>query len=223
VKILALDASLGPFSAALDLDGVVTTETSDAHDALEGGLERIAHLLVAARTGLASLDRIAVGIGPGSFTGIRIAVSFAKALAYGAQLPLVGVSSYDVLVPPEIAEPSLAIISGRPGVICARLRVGAAVEVACGPIGGVLDTLLGGLRRDIALVLGTAAEDAAAAVAERLHAVKRLKSGARRTAAETIALLGAAREPTPSAHSVAPDYGEMPAVTRPKAATEIVP
>jgi tRNA threonylcarbamoyladenosine biosynthesis protein TsaB len=180
-------------------------------------------LLLAAGIGLADLDRIAVGIGPGSFTGIRIAVSFAKALAYGAHLPLVGVSSYDVLVPPETAAPCLAIISGRPGVICARLRVGAAAEVACGPVSSVLDRLFEGLGPNIALALGTAAEDAAAAVAERFHAVRRLKSGAGRTAAEAIALLAAGREPAPFAHRVAPDYGEMPAVTLPKAATEIVP
>ena len=43
------------------------------------------------------LDAIGVGIGPGNFTGIRIAVSAARGLAFGLSVPAVGVSAFDAL------------------------------------------------------------------------------------------------------------------------------
>lgn len=43
------------------------------------------------------LTHIAVGIGPGSFTGIRVGLNFCKALAYGKALPILGLNSLEVL------------------------------------------------------------------------------------------------------------------------------
>ena len=46
---------------------------------------------------LEDVDRIAVGIGPGSFTGIRIGVGTAKGLAYSAQKEIVGINTLDII------------------------------------------------------------------------------------------------------------------------------
>ncbi|MBQ8307382.1 MAG: tRNA (adenosine(37)-N6)-threonylcarbamoyltransferase complex dimerization subunit type 1 TsaB [Alistipes sp.] len=44
------------------------------------------------------LEAVAVGMGPGSYTGLRIGVSFAKGLCYGLQIPLIAIGSLDALV-----------------------------------------------------------------------------------------------------------------------------
>jgi tRNA threonylcarbamoyladenosine biosynthesis protein TsaB len=142
VKVLALDGALGGFSAALDDGTAVIAERSAAADGLESGLARIEALLDRAGLRLRDLDRIAVGTGPGSFTGLRIAVSYAKALAYGSRRDLVGISSYDALEPDDPPLPVIAIVHGRAGVICARLRDARAQTVACGTVSDVLDRLL---------------------------------------------------------------------------------
>jgi tRNA threonylcarbamoyladenosine biosynthesis protein TsaB len=222
VKILALDAALGPFSVALALDGVVASERSDRNDALEAGLGRIAGLLACAGLTVAELDRIAVGLGPGSFTGIRIALSFAKALAYGAMVPLVGISSYDVLTPADMAGPCLTIVSGRPGMLCARLRDRGNDSVACGPWASVLARLLAGRELAGPLTIVGATQDVFAEIGAAGPAQIRCVSPAAPNPAAVIARLAECRPPAASVHSLAPDYGEVPAVTMPKASTESV-
>ncbi|MDR0906411.1 MAG: tRNA (adenosine(37)-N6)-threonylcarbamoyltransferase complex dimerization subunit type 1 TsaB [Oscillospiraceae bacterium] len=53
---------------------------------------------------IADVSRIAVGRGPGSFTGIRIALAAAKGLAWGANLPLCGVSTLEAAASVFVAE-----------------------------------------------------------------------------------------------------------------------
>lgn len=215
MRILALDAALGFFSVAL-LDGDrVAVDRSDGNDALETGLERIATLLADRSLTLGDLDRIAVGVGPGSFTGIRIAVSFAKSLAYGASIPLVGISSYDALTPEDPPLPTLTVVPGRKGVICARLLTSAGAQTACGPTAEVMHTLMASVPAGATLAVAGETEDVLSFVAARGFIVRALPSRAV-VPAVAIGALARLREPSATPHAVAPDYGEVPAVTRPK-------
>jgi tRNA threonylcarbamoyl adenosine modification protein YeaZ len=209
VRVLGIDGALGGFSAAL-LDGdAIAEEASQQADALEAGLGRIARVLAARGVAVRDLDLVAVGIGPGSFTGVRIAVSYAKALALAAGLPLAGISSYDVLTPRDAPATVLTVVHGRPGVISARLRIGAEQRAAAGPVANVLATLLDGFGSgELALAGNT--EDVYFALAERGIVVRTLPRGTE-SPARAVARLARIAGAGSSLHAVAPDYGELPA------------
>ncbi len=209
MRILGIDGALGGFSVAL-LDGDdVAGAGSDRPDALEAGLARLAGVLAERGLGLGDLDRLAVGIGPGSFTGVRIAVSYAKAIAMARHLPLVGISSYDVLTPTDAPATVLTVVHGRPGVISARLRTPGGIATASGRVAEVLDELLAGAWPD-GLALAGATEDAASAIAERGIVVRAIP-GRVESPARAVARLARSAEPSASPHAVGPDYGELPA------------
>ena len=92
-----------------------------------------AELLDEAGLRFADVDRIAIGLGPGTFTGLRIGVATARALAQGSGAELVGVSTLRALA--AAAEPAapagrgvLAVIDARRGeVFAAGWRDGAPV------------------------------------------------------------------------------------------------
>ena len=99
MRVLALDTS-GPYCAAALLTGEVCLE-SLAEDMPRGQAERLLPLAqeMMARQDVAmrDLDAVAVGIGPGNFTGIRIALSAARGLALALEIPAIGVSSFEAL------------------------------------------------------------------------------------------------------------------------------
>jgi tRNA threonylcarbamoyladenosine biosynthesis protein TsaB len=220
MKILALDAALDGFSAALDDGARVHVAAGGRQDALERGLGRIEDLLAEAGLRLRDLDRIAVGLGPGSFTGVRIAVAYAKSLAYGSGVPLVGISSYDALEPEGAPLPVLAVVQGRRGVICARWRDARGAATACGAPGDVLERLLPkrlvGDSPGVVHATGNT-EDVLSEIAERGWTVRALGPRAD-VPAVAIVQLARDREPSPTPHALAPDYGEAPAVTQPRPA-----
>jgi tRNA threonylcarbamoyladenosine biosynthesis protein TsaB len=70
-------------------------------------------VLAEAGWGRSSLDRIAVGIGPGSFTGLRVGIAFAQGIGLGLDRPVVGVGS--------LAAMCRAVPGEQPGLRCAVL------------------------------------------------------------------------------------------------------
>ncbi len=97
MKILAFDTSSETLSVAVaDGERVLWSEelTSIARHS-DSLAPRIEHALGQARLQPRSLDLIAVGVGPGSFTGLRIGLVTAKMLAWALQKKMVGVSSLE--------------------------------------------------------------------------------------------------------------------------------
>jgi len=92
MRILALDTSTEHLSLALQLDDeIICRETHAGIRHSELILPMMEVLLVEAGVSLTSLDGIAFGQGPGTFTGIRIGCGVAQGLAFGADLPVVGI------------------------------------------------------------------------------------------------------------------------------------
>ncbi|MGM0507801.1 MAG: tRNA (adenosine(37)-N6)-threonylcarbamoyltransferase complex dimerization subunit type 1 TsaB [Fusobacteriota bacterium] len=60
-------------------------------------MESINNLFQISTVSKKDIDKIAVGIGPGSFTGIRIGIGTAKGLAYSLNIPVIGINSLDIL------------------------------------------------------------------------------------------------------------------------------
>jgi tRNA threonylcarbamoyladenosine biosynthesis protein TsaB len=212
MTVLGIDAGLGSFSAALFENGsAAATKELPGKSALEGGMRAIAEV-----AGSQRVDRIGVGIGPGSFTGVRIAISYAKALALGWNVPLCGVSTFDALECgiDAAGRPLLTVVRGREGVISVRLRAAGAERRASGYIRDVLETLEPVLPPALVLT-GNGAEDVRAPLGERGTEVTILPR-AIAPAALAIAMLAAQREPARSLHEVRADYGELPAVSVPK-------
>ena len=93
MSILAIDTSGKVSGVAVATSGILRAEISVecrlTHS--ETLMGHVAKVLELAKTKKTELAAIAVGIGPGSFTGLRIGLSTAKALSYGLNIPLVGV------------------------------------------------------------------------------------------------------------------------------------
>lgn len=211
MRILAIEGALGPFSCCVRDRTRTFVETAGPNQALEAGLGLVDAALRHAGIDLGAIDRIAVGTGPGSFTGLRVAVSYAKSLALARGLPLVGVSSYDALEPEGADLPVVTAVRGRAGVVCARRRDPRGISVRCGPTAEVWGELV--LPGEAVGLVG-ATEDVLSAVGERGLSVRILRPRSP-VPAEAVADLAGSREPASSPHAVRPDYGELPAARVP--------
>jgi tRNA threonylcarbamoyladenosine biosynthesis protein TsaB len=108
MRVLAIDTALAACSAAV-LDtrhvAVVASETLPmVRGHAEAIMPLIARVMDQAGIEFASLDRIAVTTGPGSFTGLRVGISAARGIALAAGKPAVGLSTLAGFAAPHIAQ-----------------------------------------------------------------------------------------------------------------------
>lgn len=137
---LLLDLSHAGFAAVLDADatGVRASSARPAGTRHDDVAEWTEGLLRQAGGTFADLSWIAVGVGPGSFTGIRIAMAFAKGVALPHGIPVHGFTSFEALyvsapsfaspadVEGAVAEKQLAVIPATAG----RFYVSASLDDA---------------------------------------------------------------------------------------------
>ncbi len=143
MRILAFDTATPATTVALSgVDGVIFTARHDPQPGERPGhATRLLPLvaLVLERAGVAwdGIDRIAVGIGPGTFTGLRIGIATARALARARDIRLVGVSTLESLAlaragpdaAPAGLDAVLAVLDARRGEVFAAIwRIDEAGE-----------------------------------------------------------------------------------------------
>ncbi|TCJ15646.1 tRNA (adenosine(37)-N6)-threonylcarbamoyltransferase complex dimerization subunit type 1 TsaB [Rubrobacter taiwanensis] len=131
---LALDASTPVTTVAVARDREVLAEISvAARGASEVLLPAVNAALELAGAELRELDRLVAGTGPGTFTGIRIAVATARALSLASGVPLAAGSTLAALAAPVPAEDVLAVIDARRREVFAqRFEAGRpAGEILC--------------------------------------------------------------------------------------------
>ena len=121
MRVLALDAATESCSVALLVDDrlLVRQEESGKSHA-QKILDMVAEVLAQGEISLSSLDGIAAGVGPGSFTGVRVGVAVAQGLAFGAGLPVVPVMTLEALAMEAAASGAdevLACLDARMGEV----------------------------------------------------------------------------------------------------------
>jgi tRNA threonylcarbamoyladenosine biosynthesis protein TsaB len=99
MKVLAIDTSTAVTAVAV-LDGNVLRAQDNAKTEQRHGdvvLPRVQAVLAAAALTLAEIELLAVGVGPGSFTGLRVGLATIKGLGFALQKPVRGVSSPEAI------------------------------------------------------------------------------------------------------------------------------
>jgi tRNA threonylcarbamoyladenosine biosynthesis protein TsaB len=149
MRVLALDTSTEGCSVALLTEHGIAGRFEDVGRAhAERILGMIDAVLNDGGLRLSALDGIAAGVGPGSFTGVRISVAVAQGLAFGAGVPVVPVTTLEALALKAIvngAERVIACLDARMGEVywgcfsadpaglpaaSSPLRVGPAANIA---------------------------------------------------------------------------------------------
>lgn len=189
--VLAIDTCLFACSVAVvDGDRVLARRVEPMS---RGHQERLAPLVqeAMAQSGLGfdQLDRIGVTVGPGSFTGLRVGLAFAKGLGSALSIPVVGVGSLEALAEPERGD-VLAVLDAKRGQVYLQAFSGGApvsapdalpIEIAAARVAEFAPDIL--IGTGAALLAG-------------------LRTGARVVEADTtdpvaVARLAAARTPVP--------------------------
>ncbi|MBL8644511.1 MAG: tRNA (adenosine(37)-N6)-threonylcarbamoyltransferase complex dimerization subunit type 1 TsaB, partial [Rhodospirillaceae bacterium] len=195
MKILVFDTALGACTVGVVRDGTVLAAESAvmAQGHAEALMPMIARVMAKANTTYTNLDRIAVTVGPGSFTGLRVGISTARGLAMAAGKPAVGLTTTEVLAA-HVANAGtriMAVIDSKRGDVFAQLFAPNGTEAS--PIVNLPDDALAAwCGPGPVLLVGDAADRAAKVIG---HA--QLSNASSICTVEAMAVLAATRAPIP--------------------------
>jgi tRNA threonylcarbamoyladenosine biosynthesis protein TsaB len=224
--VLGLDTSTSVASLALIRGGRVAASIArpvTSHGAaLPAAVEE---LLGAAGQAIGGLGAIAVGIGPGSYTGLRIGISYAKGIAMAIGCALVGVPGFDAIALSALERNNVdpgrlvcVIGDARKGEVYGALYRGVAdgLEKLSEESVVTLEHLASRIAEDVMFVGDERAKDAAALVESRGHRVAVFFTGMLDLRGVCVAALGGARftrGETDRAASLEPLYIRTPEAT----------
>ena len=201
--VLGIDTSTSTASLAVIADGCVAGSIARPVTSHGAALPRmIDELLDSAKLNFGDLGAIAVGTGPGSFTGLRIGISYAKGLATALGCKIAGVPSFDAIALAALESAGIAqarlicvISDARRNEIYAALyrAVADGLEKTSEESVVALEHLASRIAEDTTFVGDAKAKDAAALVSSRGHGVAVLDSGTLDLRGVCVAAAGGAR------------------------------
>ena len=105
-RILLIETSTSVLSVALAQDGTVAHERVCTQPRMQASLTAplVKEVLDQAGLSVKDCDAVCVSSGPGSYTGLRVGVSTAKGLAFGAGIPIIAIGTLDILVAGALEE-----------------------------------------------------------------------------------------------------------------------
>lgn len=174
MRILAIDTALDACAACVATDESDDLLAEESMPLARGHAEALLPLIerVVARVegGFASLGRVAVTVGPGSYTGLRVGLSAARAIGLATGIPVVGVTTLSALLAPQLAIHGegliVAAIDARHGAIYMQ-AMSAADGVAVPPCHVGLDRAVERVSGHSVIAVGSGARILAAAAHER--------------------------------------------------------
>ena len=126
--ILSFDTSIGTCSVALFKEGLMTQYRieEERHQQAERLLPFIESILAEEHISYKDIDYIALTIGPGSFTGIRIGLATATALSMAISKPIIPVTCFEAMVVNEIGQVCAVLDAGRNALYTQKFTNGLA-------------------------------------------------------------------------------------------------
>jgi tRNA threonylcarbamoyladenosine biosynthesis protein TsaB len=170
MRVLALDTALDACAAAvLDTErrDLVASETQPmARGHAEALMPMIARVMDAARLEFSEIDRIAVTIGPGSFTGVRVGIAAARGIALAAGKPAIGLTTLAAFTAPHVAGgfagTVVPVIDARHGQVYMQVFGPGGRAVVAPRLASLREAVEAARSRAPALVTGSAAHLVAA-------------------------------------------------------------
>lgn len=184
--------------------------------ALLGEIERA----VEVAGGWPAIDRVAVGVGPGSFTGLRVGIATARALGSSRDLPLSGIGTLDALARglaerASASQRCLAVLDARRGELAAAVY-SAAGERLWGPWLGAPDELAARIPElsEVALCGGSGAVRFRELLTNRAVEIPDDADPVHRVAARHVCALAASGQEAEESGSIVPIYLRSPDAER---------